>query len=378
MRRLICATLTIAALLAFCHPADAAGSKQAKPKLLLTLPTDCNTPDGACLSPQGDIILSVPNFNNAALLEAGKIKKAATPKMVSIDKNNKLSTWYEFQKDDYHPDTGQLGPMDCAFGPDGNLYLADNQVNFDGAHKSRVLRVNCKDGKAVDCDVVVEGFIVSNGMAWRGDQLFVSETILAHPKATDAEPKPKLISGVYAFDLKEMNKGVIKLKPYSKDSQDERLVAVYETSNRIGFGADGVCFDSKGAMYCSIFEDGAIYKSNIGKRGTVRKPKLFAKADCMASADGMVFREADQKLYTADMLRNGVQAIDMEGAVETLWTNGDTTGADGSLDQPCEVLLRGDELIVVNMDMWWDTDLLVNKAIDEPYTLSVIQLPKAP
>jgi len=65
-----------------------------------------------------------------------------------------------------------------------------------------------------------------------------------------------------------------------------------------------------------------------------------------------------------------------EGNVLTLHKNGDTDGSDGSLDQPAEVIIRGNELIVVNMDMLWDDpqDLLVNTKIDEPYTLSVIPL----
>ena len=43
--------------------------------------------------------------------------------------------------------------------------------------------------------------------------------------------------------------------------------------------------------------------------------------------------------------------IDMQGKVTTLHKNGDTDGADGSLDQPCEVIIRGNELIIVSMDV---------------------------
>jgi len=76
------------------------------------------------------------------------------------------------------------------------------------------------------------------------------------------------------------------------------------------------------------------------------------------------------------MLLNAVHAVDMEGHVRTLQRNGDTDGADGSLDQPAEVIVRDNELIVVNMDMPWpDPDgYLTNTKIDQPYTLSVIQL----
>ncbi len=64
----------------------------------------------------------------------------------------------------------------------------------------------------------------------------------------------------------------------------------------------------------------------------------------------------------------------MNGNVKTLHKNGDTDGSDGLLDEPCEVLLRGNELIIVNMDMPFESKYLVNTKIDKPYTLSVIQL----
>ena len=53
---------------------------------------------------------------------------------------------------------------------------------------------------------------------------------------------------------------------------------------------------------------------------------------------------------------------------------GDTDGADGSLDQPCELIIRGDELIIVNMDYYFESEYLKNTGIDQPYTLSVIGL----
>jgi len=97
----------------------------------------------------------------------------------------------------------------------------------------------------------------------------------------------------------------------------------------------------------------------------------------MRSADGIVWRQADDKIYVADMLLNAVHAVDNNGNVETLHKNGDTNGQDGLLDQPAEVIIRGNELIIVNMDMPWNDPqgLLVNTTIDEPYTLSVIPLP---
>jgi len=348
--------------------AQTCGCGGAKPKLLVTLPSDCNTPDGCCLDAQGNIILSIPNFNNGALIKAGKITEPSPARMVMIDKENKLSTWYEFKPEDLHPDTKIVGPMDCAFGPDGNLYLADNQLFNNPTNMSRLLRINMVDGKPTSCDVVVQGFVCANAVVWDGDTVYVSDTVFKHV------PNESLTSGAYAIKIDEWKDGPVTLAPYTAESPDPHLVALYKTSGRIGFGADGLCVDEAGNLYCGIFEDGIIFKTTFDENGKPKETTKFAEADCMECCDGIIYRAADKKIYVADMLINGVQAVDMDGNVTTIHKNGDTTGADGSLDQPCEVLMRGNELIVVNMDMPWESDLLTNKQIDEPYTISAIEL----
>ena len=155
-------TMAAAALFSGCSAASVPTRKQgsAEIRLFLELPEKYKTPDGAALDGEGNIILSIPNFNNDALLEAGTIQKPSPPEMAIIDRDNNISTWYRFKPEDMHPDTGRIGPMDAAFGPDGNLYLADMQVFWDGDHKSRLLRINVVDGTPVGMDVVAEGFIV--------------------------------------------------------------------------------------------------------------------------------------------------------------------------------------------------------------------------
>ena len=346
-----------------------------KPVLLFELPEPCNTPDGCTLADDGNLILSVPNFNNKALKQQGVIDKDAPAVMLCIDKNNKVSTWYEFKKEDLQADTGIVGPMGCDFGPDGHLYLADNQLFSNGANKSRLLRIRCENGKPVKCEVIVEGFIVANAVVWKGDTVYVSETILSHPpKETAGKGKVPLYSGTYAFNIDEFKNGPVKLAPWSAANPDPHLIATYATSGRIGFGADGLTVDGEGNLYCGIFEDGVLYRTRFDSAGKVVDTRVFAFDAKMACCDGIFWNKADNTIYVADMLQNAVQAVDMSGNVTTVHRNGDTTGADGLLDQPCEVHVRGNELIVINMDMPWESDLLANKKIDKPYTVSAIKL----
>lgn len=67
-------------------------------------------------------------------------------------------------------------------------------------------------------------------------------------------------------------------------------------------------------------------------------------------------------------------AIDEFGEIEKLHQNGDTNGEGGLLDQPAEVILRGDELVIVNMDLGGYSKEDVNTRPDEPYTISSYDL----
>ena len=346
------------------------------PRLLIRLPLSCNTPGGATLDEEGNIILTISNFNNDALIKDKVIETPFPPKIVKIDKNNELTTWYEFKKEDMHPDTGKIGPVDCAFGPDGNLYVTDMQIFWDNHQQSRLLRINVIDGRPVGVDVVVEGFMIANGMVWKGDTLFVTETVLAYPKRS--EKNSKLLSGIYAFKIDELKSGCLILPPYDENNPERHLMEVFRSSGRLGFGADGVAVDGRGNLYTSIMEDGLIYKTSFDDKGEPVETSLFAKSNDMVSAAGIVWRNKDHRMYVADSLNNAVHKVDMNGNVMTLYKNSDTDEADGSLDQPSEVLLRGNDLIVVNMGMTWEdtAGMFVNTRIDAPYTISVIPLGK--
>ena len=322
-----------------------------KAKLFLRLSEKYNTPDGMALLPNGDIILSVPNFNDV------------TPGacLLRISPTNEVS---EFLKLPSHPVTGKpVGPLGVCVAPSGDLFLADYQSTGD--RQSRVLRIVMKDGKPVDLVPVVTGFHVSNAVICRDGYLYVSETQI------DTKSQPAT-SGVMRFKLEELTgEPVVKLADdETKDPHFLGLIEVHDAE--LPLGADGLCFDKQGNLYIGNFADGTVHQFKFNSAGKVTSNKVFARADFMKSADGLMFDPKTDVIYVADSRTNSVQMVFPDGTVKTLASNGDTDGLDGGMDQPCETLLRGRELIVSNMD--WPVPGTINKQYNLPCTLSVITL----
>jgi hypothetical protein len=75
----------------------------------------------------------------------------------------------------------------------------------------------------------------------------------------------------------------------------------------------------------------------------------------------------------ADSATNAIQIINPDGSIETLAENDDVIDKKtGLLDQPCEAILRGDTIVVSNMD--WVFPGFKNTGHQLPATLSVIKL----
>jgi sugar lactone lactonase YvrE len=315
-------------------------------ELLVTLPEYCNTPDGMTLDHQKNIILSCPNFNN----------RAYPALLLKIDRKNQVSIFFV---PPVHADTHRAGPMGLEFDSAGNLYIADNQYFADKNHKSRLLKVIFRDGRPERTVVVASGLMLSNAVRiWNG-HVYLSDTIL------DEDSKP-LVSGVYRFRLDEEG---VAIQPGTKDPH---LIATIETQSSLRFGADGMAFDPAGNLYLGNFADGLVHKLTMGADGRA-SVSLYAQSPEMQSADGLL---ADSKgnIYVADLKGNAVVVIRPGGKVETIARNGDTDGKDGSLDGPCEVILRDNDLIVANFDTPFEG--CVNTKFDQPHTLSVIRMKK--
>lgn len=336
------------------------GDEQFRPKLFQNLPIEMHEPDGLRLDPRtGDMYVAFPNFT--AKENPGVIGK--------ITPDNKLVKVVDMPK---HPETGYGCPMGMDFGPDGHLYVADNQYFYNKDHKSSIVRVVMKDGKAVKTEVVVTGFKLSNAVMFRGNDLFVTDTFF------DLKDKPGT-SGLYRISLDEMNKGIVKLLPKEQAAKDPHCVATWQTivhKHRLGevAGADGMTFDSQGNCYVGNFGDGVLRKFTFKADGSLKSADVFVKDfSKMTCVDGIFYDKKRDCIYIADSEKNAIQIVWLpEGKLTTLWENDDTDGTNGLLDQPCEPALRGDQLIISNFD--YPFPGLKNTKFDKPYTMSVIDV----
>ena len=318
-----------------------------KAQLLVELPDYCNTPDAMALLGDGGFLLSVPNYNDP---EPGAF-------IMKVSADNKVTKFFIAPP---HPETKRTGPMGLCVSPSGDVYYADNQFAPDTPETSRLMRIVVKDGVPQEAVTVVSGMNVANAVAIKGDYVYVSETILE----PDSAP---LISGIFRFKIGE--EGIELASPLE---DDPHLIATIKTYTDIGYGADGICFDTDGNLYCGNFGDGTIHKITFDAQDNVTSNEVWVKDEKMKCADGLFFDAKDNRIIVADMIQNAIQLVYLDGRVETLAINGDTDGADGGIDQPCEAIRRGDEVIISNMD--WPFEGIVNTEWDEPYTLSVVKL----
>lgn len=330
------------------------------PQTFVTLdPSTCSVPDGLAIDANGDIILAAPNY-----IDYEKVKGA---RLFKIDKNRKVTEWFaDLPK---HSDTGKVHPMGIEFGPDGNLYIADNQYFNDKNYKSRLLRVVMENGKPVRCEVAASGFKLANAVRWHNNKVYVSDT---HFDLKDKKDQ----SGVYAISLDEMKKGEVKLKP---DARDSHLVAQYTAkpsgSDAETDGADGVTFDKQGRMYSGRFGDGVISRTTFDDNGNPIKQETIVDDVSINCCDGIICDKNTNTVYVTNSKRNSIHAYDVDNnTFRIISENGNTTGANGQLDQPCEPLVIGDQLIIVNFDMPFPG--MKNTTHDQPIGISSIRLPR--
>ena len=344
-----------------------------RPTLFLTLPAHLHNPDGmAYCQKTKKIFLNVPNFNNLdENLEKGNHEGGY---LVMVDPETaafEVVLEYPILKE-----TGQTGPLGLAFGPDDNLYVCDTQWIHNKDWKSRVLRVIMKEGRPTgEVQVVATGTKVSNAVLWLEDKMLVSDTYLELEGHYGT-------GGVWMFTREEAltagKDGVptIVLEPNGKDKRLVVIEPVIESMAWLPGNADGLTVDSKGIVYMCSFGDGAVFAITFDAQNKATSRKVFQHKNIQC-LDGMIYDLRTNKIYMADSQLNAIHSMSPweEGqpvVFETIWANGDTDGADGSLDSPSEPLIIGNKLFVSNYDSTGPT--MVNTKHDAPHTISVITL----
>ena len=141
----------------------------------------------------------------------------------------------------------------------------------------------------------------------------------------------------------------------------------------------GVTVDTAGRVYTGNFGtgnfgDGVFSRVTVAADGTAKEQAVVSTG--ISCVDGIFYDAARDAVFIADSEKNALQVFHpATGRMTTLWENDDSDGVDGLLDQPCEVLVRGDELIVANFDMPFPG--MKNKAFDNAHTLSIFRLAPA-
>ena len=325
-----------------------------KSKLFAVLPDYVATPDGMAIDAEGNLILACPNYADQTL--PGCILK--------IDKNKNITKWFDVP---VHEQTGLASPMGIAFGPDGDLYICDNQ-GWPGRpeliRKGRILRVRLDGSKIVKTTVVAKNMEHPNGMRIRDGYVYVTQSSLELVK----HPSGKLVSCVYRFKLDDENIDI------TNTLDDKNILTTFVTENPDDqYGVDGIEFDREGNLLVGNFGDGAVYKVTFNEDMSVKSNEIWAQdKENLESTDGMIMDD-EGNLYIADFCVNAIVKILPDGTVTKLSQNGDTDGLDGGLDQPGEPIIWNGKLIVSCFDCVTN-DIVVNTAHEAPATLAEIEL----
>ncbi|MDR2441541.1 MAG: hypothetical protein LBE12_19440 [Planctomycetaceae bacterium] len=359
---------------------DAAKNAARKPKVFAKLPAELHNPDGMTVNDKtGTLFLSCPNFNRRPDDKGAKIHPGYLVKVNLDGTTEKVLTFEEIENIQV-PETKQIGPMGIDFGPDGHLYVCDNQYFFDTTNKSRILRVLMDGDKPTGkVEIVVEGIKLANAILWLEDKVLLTDTFL--------DLEGEFGSGcVWKFGKDEILKAgsgenpPIKLNPLKKVEDDPHCVTIKTVKKFPGGGnggPDGMTADSNGTVYFGNFGTGEMYRLVFDAEGKGTVDIIHPAGEYFHCCDGIYFDKGTNKIYVTDSASNAVHAFTPpkpgEPAVfETIWENPNTDGAEGLLDQPCEPIVIGKKLIIANFD--WPFPELLNTASDEPSTLSVIEL----
>ncbi len=359
------------------HRIDITPNPAYKPTLHIVLPDSCPVPDGMTVEEEtGKIFLNVPNF--APSNPDGTRKFPAL--LCSFDKTGNFEVLMEYP---VHPQSGKTGAMGLDFGPDGNLYVCDNQLFSSdpvGKYASRILRVEMKDGKPTGkVDVVIDGMRLANAIMFHDGFVYVSDTNID----LSTNPGKYGLGIIWRFTEDELVNTAgepMKVNPTLNNGvPSDSHVWVVEETKKIGRG-DNSSFDgitwAWGALYCGNFGDGQMYRIDTNEDGTAKVTKVL-NDDAYHCCDGIFYDEKTDKIYIDDSQANAIRTLsrtpDGDHVAGWLWVNDDTNGENGLLDQPAECAVVDGVLYIANFD-WTFPGLKNTVSTDKPYSISAIEI----
>ena len=308
-----------------------------------TLPDNCPTPDAFDIAPDGSLTLSCPNFAN----------KNLEGELFSLNHRGEVSHLVSVPR---LKEKNKANPMGIAYGPDGALYVADSR----GVKQGRILKLSFDGRKLINTEVIATG-LNPNGLRYFKGALYATQLTMPKVKSTNNT------SGIYRIDVNARN---LQL---SNTLADPQLIFSVETQNpQKQIGLDGLAFDSKGHLYTANMGDGIVYKLTLDDAGQVTTTEDYAKVPWQASVDGMTFDQYDN-MYLAGFASNQLFKIDSQQNVTVLADYPDNDGTNGQLDQPADLLVYGDKLIISNFDLMVGNGM-ENTQHGKPYTLSYFPL----
>ncbi len=325
------------------------------PKLFTLLPESfvC-TPDGMEIDAAGNLILSCPNFADMSMKSC----------ICKITPEGHVTKWFDVPLNER---TNEARSMGIAFGPDGDLYIVDNQ-GWTGKpeliRQGRILRVSFDGDTVSRVRTVAYGMEHPNGIRIKGDYMYVTQSTMekVHTESGNA------LSCVYRFHLDDENIEI------TNTLEDKNIFVTYETYNpNDQYGLDGIVFDHAGNLYVGNFGDGEIFKITFNADGTIKDNISFAKdPENLRSTDGMTVDQYGN-IYVADFVVNAIAKIDPQGNVARIAQSPDTDGFNGELDQPGEPCFWNGKIIVSCFDCVTGGDK-VNTAHELPATMSMLDV----
>jgi sugar lactone lactonase YvrE len=313
------------------------------------LPESYYSPDGCTIGPDGYLYVSI-NQSASGWKYPGKIAR--------ISPEGILEDFFVLP---VNGKTGKAAPLGLVFASDGNLYVSDNQsFCTDEPNQAGIIRVITKNGKPQRGELIVSGLNASNGIAYRGNYLYVAETNLG--------TSDKYMSGVYRFLLNELVSGDTLIVT---GMNDPHLILSFETKNKEqAVGANGIGLDSHGNLYVNNFGDAEVMKYTFNAEGKILTSEVFCRPEGALSLDGMQV-DSDDNLWIADFAGNAVLTVNTKTRASRIIAKSEAfkTGENGELDTPSECIRWGDKVYVSNIDLNSG-----NQIADPVQTISVISL----